>query len=132
MDLFRDFDIELFLNEMNCDVEDLIDAVEDKLKVLNTHKDDLNCSSDLCDRKDASNKIKIKDNPFENGNNQKYTSTEHDPKVPEGWKTRTYPEEGRQRTLYLSPTGTCFNSRRRAYSHMITFFLFCPLLGKYI
>jgi len=119
MELFRDFDIQLFLNEMNCDAEDLIDVVEDKLKVMNTQKANFNRYTDLCGIKDESKKIQTKNDPSEKIDNKKYAFTECYPKVPEGWKTRTYPEEGGQKTLYLSPTGTCFNSRRRAYCHML-------------
>ena len=80
-----DFSIESLLNEINCDVVDLIDIIENRLKKLDTYEDDLNSSKTFVS--DVNNPSKHDSNlAMENGN----VWNECDPSVPNGWKTRTY------------------------------------------
>jgi len=99
METLWDINIESLINDLDCDVVELIDVIEHNLKELYTHNYILNSVSEK--------------------NRGKSSWNDNDPSVPEGWKTRTFLKSGKTRTLFLSPDGTYLKSFRQVFSHMV-------------
>ena len=114
MEQFSEFNIELFLCDLDCDVRDLIGIVQEKLKEL--HVDQLNSSKQNVDT--CFSFIKNTSDSARNYDIKKECLMT-DPRIPEGWKTQTFTKEGQQRTHYLSPDGASFRSKKQAYKHML-------------